>query len=82
MFCQHIRLYILQNSCPQRPEEGITPAADPLGPLSAWNGSLVAGGQGVGGNCQTDLTQPSVDLNVIFQIEHQTFYREENREVR
>ena len=22
--------------------------ADPLGPLSAWNGSLVAGGQGVG----------------------------------
>jgi hypothetical protein len=25
-------------------------AADPLGPLSAWNGFLVTGGQGVGGN--------------------------------
>jgi hypothetical protein len=24
--------------------------ADPLGPLSAWNGSLVAGGQSVGWN--------------------------------
>jgi hypothetical protein len=25
-------------------------AADPLGPLSAWKGTLVTGGQGVGGN--------------------------------
>jgi hypothetical protein len=29
----------------------------------------------------TDSTQGSVDLNVICQIEHQTFYTEENREV-
>jgi hypothetical protein len=26
------------------------PAADTFGPFSGWNGSLVAGGQGVGGN--------------------------------
>ena len=39
------------------------------------------GGQGVGGNWQTDSTQGSVDLNVICQIKHQTFYTEENREV-
>jgi hypothetical protein len=56
-------------------------AADPLWFLSAWNGSLVAGGQGVGRNWQTDSTQGSVDLNVICQIEHQTLYTEENREV-
>ena len=27
------------------------------------------------------LTEGSVDLNVIFQIEHQTVYTEQNREV-
>ena len=30
---------------------------------------------------QTDSTQGSMDLNVICQIKHQTFYTEENREV-
>jgi hypothetical protein len=40
-----------------------------------------AGGQGVGRIWQTDPTQGSVDLNVICQIEHQTFYTEEKREV-
>jgi hypothetical protein len=38
-----------------------------------------ASGQGIRGNSQTDLTQGSVDL--ICQIEHQTFYTEENKEV-
>jgi hypothetical protein len=56
-------------------------AADPLGPLFAWNGSLITGGQGISGNWQRVLTQRSVDLNVICQIKHQTFYTEENREV-
>jgi hypothetical protein len=56
-------------------------AADPLGPLSAWNESLVTGGQEVCGSWQTDSTQGNVYLNVICQIELQTFYTEENREV-
>jgi hypothetical protein len=39
-------------------------------------------GKGVSKSGVTDSTQGSVVLNVICQIEHQTFYTEENREVR
>ena len=52
-------------------------------PLSVWNGSLVAGGQSVGrDDRQMQAGEVVWNLNVICQIEHQTFYTEENREVR
>ena len=50
-------------------------------PLSAWNGSLVAGGQSVGWVTNRRTQERSRNLNVIFQIEHQTFYAEDNKEV-
>jgi hypothetical protein len=52
-------------------------AADRLGPLSVWNESLVQVGKESEGIDRQ--TQGSVDLNVICQIEHQTFYTEKNR---
>jgi hypothetical protein len=51
-------------------------------PLSAWNGSLVAGGQSIGWiDRQMHTGEVVLDLNVISQIEHQIFYTEDNKEV-
>ena len=40
-------------------------AADPLGPLSVWNGSLGADGQGVGGNDRQMHTGDCVESDCI-----------------
>ena len=57
---------------------------DLLAPLNPWKSAVQTDGHRVGEKegRETDERQGSVDLNVICQIEHQTFYTEENREVR
>jgi hypothetical protein len=51
-------------------------------PVSAWNGGLSTGGQSVD-EWQTDTHTGEFvwNLNVILQLEHQTFYAEDNKEV-
>jgi hypothetical protein len=54
-------------------------AADPFGPLSSWNKSLEQMGKELAGIDRLDTRECGSE--VICQIEHQTFYTEENREV-
>jgi hypothetical protein len=51
-------------------------------PVSVWNGSLDVGGQRVDER-QTDTHTGEFEwnLSVILQLEHQTFYAEDNKEV-
>ena len=50
-------------------------------PLSVWNGSLIRWAKRRISDKQTHTGEFVLDLNVIFQIEHQTFYAEDNKEV-